>query len=356
MNEFRAGHAYNNNPIAGALSGLEVIDSLGITGLAPGLPSISGVLKVSFPGTALTGLSQVDWRNPGFLNRSNQIQNQTTWLRGTHSLKFGAEIRRVDWEELNAPANLFGNSTSRAGSRRSRCRGERSSVCRFPVRRAEHRVARVSAGARAAHRAGPTTSSCRTTGRVARNLTVNLGLRYDIHPGWYERNGRLATFDVTSGKIVDPRGRTRQGLAADAGGVRRRRHRRQRRVALAHARPDRPQQHRAAPRLRLAAVRRREHRRARRLRSLLRHDADRSAASATPFVFQETTFTNPAIPTVVLPAVFPAAGTSGPATIALPLAVNPDLQLPYSHQWNATVEHERWGTGFRAVVRRHAGT
>jgi hypothetical protein len=45
--------------------------------------------------------------------------------------------------------------------------------------------------------------------------------------------------------------------------------------------------------------------------------------------------------------VFPAAGTSGPATVALPLAVNPNLQLPYSHQWNATVEHERWNTGFR---------
>ena len=64
-------------------------------------------------------------------------------------------------------------------------------------------------------------------------------------------------------------------------------------------------------------------------------------------MFQETTFTNPTVPTVVLPAVFPASGTSGPATIALPRAVNPDLQLPYSHQWNATIEHERWRTGFR---------
>jgi hypothetical protein len=70
-------------------------------------------------------------------------------------------------------------------------------------------------------------------------------------------------------------------------------------------------------------------------------------ASRAPFVFQETAFTNPAVPTVVLPTVFPATGTTGPATIALPLAVNPDLQLPYSHQWNATIEHERWRTGFR---------
>ena len=39
VNELRAGHAYNNNPIAGPLSGSEIIQSFGITGLAPGLPA-----------------------------------------------------------------------------------------------------------------------------------------------------------------------------------------------------------------------------------------------------------------------------------------------------------------------------
>jgi hypothetical protein len=70
-------------------------------------------------------------------------------------------------------------------------------------------------------------------------------------------------------------------------------------------------------------------------------------AARAPFVLSETPFTNPTIPMVVLPAVFPAGGTSGPAAIGLPLAVNPDIGLPYTHQWNATVEHERWNTGIR---------
>ena len=70
-------------------------------------------------------------------------------------------------------------------------------------------------------------------------------------------------------------------------------------------------------------------------------------AARAPFVFTETPFTNPAAPSLVLPAVFPAAGTAGPSAIALPLAVNPDVRMPYSHQWSVTVEHERWHTGFR---------
>src|SRR4051812_29023277 len=81
INELRYGHAYNNNPVSGPVRGLDLATSLGLQGLAPGLPDIGGILKVSFPGTALTGLSQIDAANPGFLNRINQLQDQVTWLR-----------------------------------------------------------------------------------------------------------------------------------------------------------------------------------------------------------------------------------------------------------------------------------
>ena len=276
VTEFRGGHAYNNNPIAGPLTGLEVIDSLGINGLAPGLPSVSGVLKVAFPASGLTGLSQVDWRNPGFLNRSYQVQNQTTWLRGRHSFKVGAEVRRVDWEDLNAPANLFGNVDFT---------GRFTAVPN--VAASGHPYADFLFGVpNTAARAFPPVPALRSRWtydffaqddwKVTRNLTLNLGLRYDIHPGWYERNGRLGDLRPHERQGRHPGGGPRQGVAAHAAGVRRRRHRRQSRLAVARAGADRPQQHRAAHRLCVSSVRRREHGPARRLRSLLRHDADRS--------------------------------------------------------------------------------
>jgi len=67
-----------------------------------------------------------------------------------------------------------------------------------------------------------------------------------------------------------------------------------------------------------------------------------------PFSIVEPTFTNtqPA-PTIVLPQVYPSAGAAGPSTITLPTAINPKLKTPYSQQWNLTIEHERWYTGFR---------
>jgi outer membrane receptor protein involved in Fe transport len=340
VTEIRAGHAYNNNPISGPLTGADVVNLLGLQGLAPNLPPVSGLLKVSFPGSGLTGLSQVDWRNPGFLNRSNQIQSQTTWLRGTHSLKFGADLRKVDWEELNAPASLFGSMD-------------------FTGRFSGHAYADFLLGIpNTASRAFPPVPTLRSRWtyeayaqddwKVTRNLTVNLGLRYDVHPGWVEENGRLANFDVNSGAVViaddgsdniSPLMPTGYVDIVTAGSL-----------GLPSRTLIRTDRNNVAPRLGFA------YRPFDTANTVIRggygifYDMTPNFdlhASRTPFVFQETPFTNPAQPAVVLPRVFPEQGTSGPATVALPSAVNPDLVMPYSHQWNATVEHERWGTGFR---------
>src|SRR6185436_278975 len=71
-------------------------------------------------------------------------------------------------------------------------------------------------------------------------------------------------------------------------------------------------------------------------------------AGGSPFVISEPTFTNPTTnPTVIFPRVFPA-GVAGPTTVGLPAAVRADLRDPYSMQYNFTIEHQRWHTGFRA--------
>lgn len=67
-----------------------------------------------------------------------------------------------------------------------------------------------------------------------------------------------------------------------------------------------------------------------------------------PFVLDEPAYTNPTTnPDVVFPRVFPSTGTAGPSTVGLPAAVNPDLKMPYSMQYNFTLEHQQWDTGFR---------
>src|SRR5262245_3139030 len=331
LTEFRGGHTFNNNPISGPLNGPEVVNYLGLQGLAPGLPDVSGVYKVSFPGSGLTGLNQVDWTNPGFLNRIYQLQNQTTWQRGTHTVKGGAEIRRIDWDENTANTNLFGAAdftgrfTAVPGIAAS---GHPYADFLFGV---PNTTSRAFPPIPAQHRRWTYDFFAQDDWKLTRDLTVNLGLRYDLHPGWFERSDRQALFDINTGKIVVPDGGLDKisplmptsyvgVVTADSVGL----------PSRTLLRTDR---NNFAPRVGVA------YRPFGGARTVLRggyglyYDMtpiDIPAARA-PFVLSETPFTNPATPTVVFPQVFPAGGTGGFATIGLPLAVNPDIGLPYSH-------------------------
>src|SRR5439155_25167849 len=71
-------------------------------------------------------------------------------------------------------------------------------------------------------------------------------------------------------------------------------------------------------------------------------------SGAAPYVINEPSFTNPSPnPTVILPQVFPATGVAGPATVSIPQAARKDVRIPYSMQYNLTVERQQWNTGFR---------
>jgi hypothetical protein len=73
-----------------------------------------------------------------------------------------------------------------------------------------------------------------------------------------------------------------------------------------------------------------------------------NSGGTVPFVVDEPAYTNPTTnPQVIFPRVFPESGTGGPSTVSLPAALNPDYRTPYSFQYNFTIEHEQWNTGFR---------
>jgi hypothetical protein len=75
---------------------------------------------------------------------------------------------------------------------------------------------------------------------------------------------------------------------------------------------------------------------------------NRISAAGVPFVINEPQFVNPANnPVVVFPRVFPETSTGGPSTVSIPAGIRTDIRVPYSMQYNVTLEHQRWDTGFR---------
>ena len=337
--ESRFGITYNDNPLHGPILGKQLVSDLGLTGLADGLPDINGILKLTFSSGGVTGLSQSDWRHPGFKNYVQQYQEHVNWFHGRHSLKSGVIFTRVRFEDNAAPAALFGSVT-------------------FSERFTGHAYGDFLLGIpTSAQRAFPSIQISRLRWasdwfitddfKITPRLTLNIGARYEYHPGYSEALGQQSVFDIGSGKIVVPDGAlSRVSPLVPRGYVD---VVEASKVGLPGATLMRGDRNNIAPRLGLAwrpfgpsTVFRAGY-------GFFYDVVPRAvAAGGSPFVISEPTFTNPTTnPTVIFPRVFPGA-VAGPTTVGLPAAIRADLRDPYSMQYNFTIEHQRWHTGFRA--------
>ena len=339
LNEFRYGMALNNNPINPNLKGLEFVREFGLLGLAPDLPDIKGMLMVSFQN-GIQSLTQSSFRNPGFRNYLQEFQDHFSWFRGRHNLKIGGMVTRVEWDDYQASANLFGNLN-------------------FTNRFTTEPYADFLLGIpTTASRAFPPIRVDRLRYqydfffaddfKVNPRLTLNYGIRYEFHPLWIEEHGLGAMFDIGTGKIVVedgqlskisplmPRGYV-DVVEAKTVGL----------PARTLVRNDR---NNFAPRLGLAWRPWGNHTVFRGGYGIYFDVVPRNITQGgIPYVINEPAFTNDAAnPSVVLPRVFPSTGSAAVSTVGLPAAINPRLKMPYSMQWNFTVEHSKWDTGFRA--------
>ncbi len=346
VNEARYGMILNNNPVAGPINGLDIVNQLGLVGLAPDLPNVSGLPKINWSGIGLQAISQSDYTNPGYRNHGEQLQNHLSWYHGRHSIKIGFEINRLEWDDYLAASALFGNLTFSNQFTNGGITGQGNPYADFLLGLPTS-VERAFAPIRLNRNRWQYEAFVLDDFKVNAKLTLNLGVRYEIHSPWKENHGYISAFDIKSGSIVVPDGSVDKISplypknylpiigATDAG--------------LPDGSLVRTDRNNIAPRIGLA-YRPWNERTVFRAGYGVYYDVVPFSfiSGASPFVLQEVTYTNPANnPQVVLPRVYPAAGNAGPSSVAIPGAVNPDLQLAYSMQYNFTVERQQWDTGFR---------
>lgn len=339
INEFSMGRMArpaNRHP---AINGKQLVEELGLQGLAADLPDIQGIPTLSFAGVGLTGLSVLyPWILSEF-GPQYQFQDNLTWIKGKHTIKAGAQVSRAGFVNGTAPTDLFGGFT-------------------FSNRYTNIPYGDFLLGI-------PTTSSrgfppvvtninrwaydffVQDDFKLRRDLTINIGLRYELHPFWRSTDGAISVFDIQTGQIVVPDGSLSRISplmplnyvsvveAKDAGYngsglLQTDRNNLAPRIGVAY----RPWSNRTVLRAGFGIF----------YNTLARNP---SISGTTPFQIAQPGFTNTADPLVVWPQVYPESG-SRPSTVSLPAAYRKDLRTPYSMQYSFTVEQERWGTGFRA--------
>ena len=348
INEIRWGYSFNNNPVIPAVNGPQLVKDLGLTGLAPDLPNVSGLLKVNWTGVGLTGITQPNYTSPGYRTHTEDVQEHFSWFRGRHNMKFGYNLYRSEYDDYSAGGNLFGSVTFSSRFTGGGVAGQGHPYADFllgiPTTAARAFPPLLNERNRWSH-----DFYALDDVKISSKLTLNIGLRYELHLPWRENSNRLAIFDVKSGSIVVPDGALSKVspifpknyvniVEASSLGLPSR--------SLIHART-----HNFAPRIGLA-WRPWDNNTVIRAGYGIFYDVVPLVYALSfggiPFNLSEPAFTNPTTnPQVILPQVFPSTGTGGPSTVSLPAAENPNLRTPYTMQYNFTIERQQWNTGFR---------
>ncbi len=340
LNEFRWGTSFDDLPNISKISGKSLVERLGLTGLAPGLPDTGGIFEVAFTGLGLSPITVLGTCVPCGRDLIQQFVDHVSWFRGNHSLKTGYQLIHGFNNEVRQGNALFGSVN-------------------FSNRFTGHPYADFLLGVPTTlSRAFPAIEPRRQNKRhglfvqddwrIAPRLTLNLGLRYDYYPGWNELNGRQAVFDIATGGIVVPDGSLDKVspfiprsyvnvLEASKAGY-------------SSSTLTRGDKNNLAPRFGFAWRPGASNLSVVRGSAGFFYDASAvgpAAGSTVPFLIAEPAYTNPTDNPVVLPVAFPTTGSGGPATVALPAAFRPDLRIPRSMQYSLTLERQQWDTGFR---------
>ncbi len=333
--EIRWGLAYDTTPSQGSIRGQQEVKLLGLTGLAPGLPDTPGSFAVSFTGAVgLTGLSSTGISEP--YNRKQHFQGNVSWFVRRHSMKLGYDIGAGIIRSYSEGGALFG---SQSFSNKYTNFAYADFLLGIPTT-----ASRDFPASHSTQRGHDFAFFVTDEYKVNPKLTLTYGLRYELKPGYTSEQGQMAMFDIGSGKIVVPDGQTRQVSALMPVGY----------VGVVEAsslglpgdtliRTDR---NNFAPRLGFA-YRPWGNRTVFRGGAGIYYDFTPRGLSfaSVPFRLAEPSFTNTTTNPIVLPQV--SGSVAGPTTVTIPNAVNPNIVIPYSMQYNFAIEHQRWDIGWR---------
>ncbi len=196
VNETRYGYTRFYNSTARQLAGVrDVVKELAIPGLNSGVPISWGIPSIGIANYSGFGDdSEGPYENN---NNSMQFLNNTSWIRGKHSFRFGGELRR---DQFNQDGNQFArgafgieNNASRRGPIGANTGGDAfADFLLGEVRRAETAVAIGSARFRATSFSFYVDDSWKITSR----LTLAIGLRYENTPPWLDTTGKLFTVAI----------------------------------------------------------------------------------------------------------------------------------------------------------------
>jgi hypothetical protein len=196
VNEARFGYNYFFNSLGRELAGVrDVVGELNIPGVASGPPISWGIPSISIAGNGFNGFGD-DSEGPYVnTNRTFQFVDNFSWTRGSHAFRFGGELR---WDQYNQVGNQFARGAFLFEPTATSNKGAANTGNGFAdfllgyCKRCEVSVSLAEAQFRAMSQY----YYIDDTWKLTPKLTLNLGLRYEYTPPWFDKTGRLVNIHV----------------------------------------------------------------------------------------------------------------------------------------------------------------
>ena len=201
INEFRSGFSdqprnVDFGPSGTSLDGPALVKTLGIQGLRSDPPKVASIPDIGITGFLGTGASR------GFtqLSRTLQFTDNVTWTKGRHTLKFGADYRRLTYQD-----NISFFSGDDLGEYRFNGTYSGNAFADFLLGY-PNRTRVASTGPDVKPKATHQGYFAQDDFRVSSRLTLNYGVRYEYHPPFTDSTRQLANFDrdFPGGRVIVP--------------------------------------------------------------------------------------------------------------------------------------------------------
>lgn len=206
VNEFRVGFNRFNVVDTANSYGVNENNALGIpNGNIPGLAYTSGIAQFNISGFAVSGgpglTGDPGWTDAKRIANIYDFNDNVTWIKGKHTLKFGGDFQRIQSTLTNSqddPRGIFnfnGNYTSNLGAS-----GTGIAYASFLLGDPDQ-VIRDFVNTIPAVRINFLGFFVQDDYRVTHSLTINMGLRWDLFTRPVEKFNRQSNFDPATGFI-----------------------------------------------------------------------------------------------------------------------------------------------------------